>query len=76
MENAARTNFYFASCAAFYQTKQNDTGIVTAALFFQKIWLKNPNFGSHFEFNVQPGSNINQQRPCVLGDINLEKTKP
>ena len=62
MENAASTAFYFPSYAAFYQTKQNDTGIVTAALFLSKDMTKKPNFGSHFEFNVQTGSNFNQQR--------------
>ena len=62
MENAASTAFYFPSYAAFYQTKQNDTGIVTVALFFKKIWLKTPNFGSHFEFTVQTGCSYNQQR--------------
>ena len=65
MENAASTAFYFPSYAAFYQTKQNETLIVTVALFFQKIWLKTPNFGSHFEFTVQTGCSYNYKGICV-----------
>ena len=76
MENAASTNFYFASCAAFYQTKQNDTGIVTAALFFQKIWLKTQILADILNLMSKPEVILTNKGPCVLGDINLEKTKP
>ena len=76
MGNAACTAFCFPSCAAFYQTKQNGTDIVNVALFFQKIWLKTSILAAILILLSKPEVVITNKGTCVLGYINLDKTKP
>ena len=55
-------DYFFTYCVALHHTEENDTGITTVAMFCQKICLKNPYFGGHFEFPVPTGSSYYNQR--------------
>jgi len=52
MGNTASSDFNLPLRIALYQIKENDTGIITLAYFFQQIWLKkNPIWRPFFCFD-------------------------
>ena len=76
MENTASTTFFFTYFVALHQTKENETGIVTLAMFCQKISLKNPYFAAILNFPTVPEVVIKNKVTYVLGDIKPDKMIP
>ena len=76
MENTASTRLFFTFCVTLHQTKENDTEIVTVALFCQKICLKKLYLAAILNLLSKPEVVITTKGTCVLGDIKLDETKP
>ena len=58
MENTASTTLFFTYFVDLHQTKENDTRIVTVALFCQKICPKNPYLAAILNFPDPTGSSF------------------
>ena len=76
MENTASTRLFFTYCVTLHQTKENDTGIVTQAMFCQKICLKTPYLAAILNFPTIPEVFITNKVLCGLGDIKPDKMIP
>ena len=58
MENTASTTFFFTYFVDLHQTKENDTRIVTVALFCQKICPENPYLAAILNFPDPTGNSF------------------
>ena len=75
MENTASTILFFTYFVDLYQTKENDTRIVTVALFCQKIYTKTFIWRPFWIFPTLPEVVFAKKLTSVLVDIKPDKTK-